>query len=718
MTLCVGLSTVEITPPPGSPMAGFAVRTWPAEGVHDPLRVRALVVTDNTDDTDDSGGTESALVVADLIHLTPAQATEIRERIEHATGIPADAVIVATTHTHGGPAVDDRYRLSPSVRAYADTVIGSAVQSVVAAASSKVPARMLLNVGSEPTVGKNRRRAGGIMDPAVPTIRIEDEAGQVIGVVCSYACHPVTLGPDNHLITADYPGAVVQALEAVYPGAAAIFLTGCAGQINTGHAAEASLATNSSNVRTFPEMARLGRAIAGAAVQASEQSAGPRGVPLASAPVPGPSDQVSAATIRVAAPRLPVDAPDVLLASAAQWREALSSGQSSAEESGRYERWADWAERMAAAAPHDEHLSLDVTALRWGSICLVGLPGEPFVEFGLEIKERASAAVIVVGYAQGCPGYVPHRSAYDEGGYEVLHAHRGYGAPSAFAPEAGERLVEAALEAIATVAPTVLPPTERTFGQLTARIFPSPAQLGARTADDFAAALNRVLASRAEASVIFASANSQLPFLRELRVRDDIDWARVHILHMDEYIGVPGDHPASFRRFLYDELVRHVQPLRFHQLAGDATDPDGEIARYSDVLETLDPDICVLGIGDNGHLAFNDPPADFDTDRLVHRVVLDERCRRQQWEEGHFPNLADVPPTALSLTIRALLKPRQLFVVVPDRRKAAAVRAALFEPVSPNCPASILRTVPGVQLYLDADSAALLDSSVTKTGSR
>jgi len=405
---------------------------------------------------------ETALVVIDLISLAPRHTTAIRESIEREVGIPAAAVMVATTHTHSGPETNERDQPSTEIRDYVKRLCELAVRCVADAAKSKVPARMLMDFGHEPTVGKNRRLPGGVMDPAVPTIRIENEVGRVIGVMCCYACHPVTLGPDNRLITADYPGAVVRALEAVYPESVALFVTGCAGQINTGHVAEASLSTCPSEVRSFREMTRLGRAIAGAAVQASEHAAGPGGKPRATAPSPGTHGQVHAATIRVAAPRRQQDEPDELRATATKWRRQatdLAKGpKATPTESERLLRWAAWADHMAATSPHPATLPLDVTSFRWGDIRLVGLPGEPFVEFGLEIRQRSSADVIVMGYTNGCPGYVPHRSAYPDGGYEVLHAHRAYGEPSAFAPEAGERLVEAALQGIEMLGPFQVDP--------------------------------------------------------------------------------------------------------------------------------------------------------------------------------------------------------------------------------------------------------------------
>jgi len=446
----VGLSKVDITPPLTVPMAGFAARPLPATGVHDPLFARALVVSDA-----EPAAVTTVLVVLDVVSIPPAFAAEIRRRIEIELGVPTSAVMVATIHTHGGPATDERGNESAEIRDYATTLCQRAVSSAIEAAQNLIPARMVLNFGDEPTVGKNRRRQGGVIDPSVQTVRIEDTSGKVIGIFCSYACHPVTLGPDNRLITADYPGAVVRALEATYPDAIALFATGCAGQINTGHRAEDSFSTQPNDVRTFAEMTRLGRAIAGAAVQAGEHAAGPRGTPSATAPANIGGTQVSAVTVSVEAPWLPVDEPDVFRTKALAWRReaaALATDtETAATERDRLLRSAVWAERTAASAPHPRGVSLDVTAMRWGDIVIVGLPGEPFVEFALEIRRRSAPNVVVIGYANGVPGYVPHRSAYPEGGYEVTQAHIGYGAPAAFAPEAGELLVEAALQAIAAL---------------------------------------------------------------------------------------------------------------------------------------------------------------------------------------------------------------------------------------------------------------------------
>jgi glucosamine-6-phosphate deaminase len=256
---------------------------------------------------------------------------------------------------------------------------------------------------------------------------------------------------------------------------------------------------------------------------------------------------------------------------------------------------------------------------------------------------------------------------------------------------------------------TVEPIRRLAFDQMPVLIFESNDALGARAADDLANILIRTIAERGLASIILATGNSQLKFMQALRVKEGIDWSSVVVFHMDEYLGMSDRHPASFPRYIREKLTDHVRPRAFFAMRGDAPDVQAELARYRDLLAQYPADACVLGIGENGHLAFNDPPADFETEAVIHVVNLDERCRLQQVGEGHFVTLADVPTQALSLTVPTLLAARRVLGVVPESRKAEAVRDALRGPVTPDCPASILRTRSHVTLYLDRDSAALLD---------
>jgi len=253
------------------------------------------------------------------------------------------------------------------------------------------------------------------------------------------------------------------------------------------------------------------------------------------------------------------------------------------------------------------------------------------------------------------------------------------------------------------------------YRALTVKVMPSNSALGAGAASDFAVAISSALETRDEVCVILATGNSQLSFASALRGRADIEWSRITVLHMDEYLGMPASHPASFRRWIEDNIVGPLKPKAFHGIRADQTPVGDEILRYTEIVRSLDPVVCVMGIGENGHLAFNDPPADFETHELMHVVELDEACRMQQVREGHFSSLDETPRRALSLTVHALLRPTHILVLVPEARKAGAVKAALEGPVTPLCPASILQTASNAQLYLDQDSASLLTPEGTKT---
>jgi len=235
----------------------------------------------------------------------------------------------------------------------------------------------------------------------------------------------------------------------------------------------------------------------------------------------------------------------------------------------------------------------------------------------------------------------------------------------------------------------------------------------ARVAADHAAAVLRSAVQRGGvAHAMFATGNSQIDFIAELVLRTpDVPWADVVVFHMDEYVGIGPEHPASFQRWIRERIVEPAGPRAAHYLDG-LSPPDRECERYARLLVGHPLDLCCLGIGENGHLAFNDPPvADFD-DRLDVKVVaLDPACRRQQVNEGHFASDAEVPDLALTVTIPALLRAGAVLAVVPEARKAEPVRAALEGPVSTACPASILQRTPHATILLDPESGGLLSGA-------
>ena len=240
------------------------------------------------------------------------------------------------------------------------------------------------------------------------------------------------------------------------------------------------------------------------------------------------------------------------------------------------------------------------------------------------------------------------------------------------------------------------------------RIFDSKLELGRAAAERAAAASAAAIARGGEARVIAATGASQFEFLDALTATPGVGWGRVEMFHLDEYVGLPDTHPASFRRYLRERIVERVHPRAFNFLAGDAADPAAECRRVGALLARPPIDVAFVGIGENGHLAFNDPPADFEAEEPYLVVELDEACRRQQLGEGWFASLDDVPRRAISMSIRQILKAREILCIVPDARKAKAVVECLEGEVNRLHPSSILQTHPSTTVYLDRDSAALL----------
>jgi glucosamine-6-phosphate deaminase len=244
---------------------------------------------------------------------------------------------------------------------------------------------------------------------------------------------------------------------------------------------------------------------------------------------------------------------------------------------------------------------------------------------------------------------------------------------------------------------------------LNVRIFSNKDEMGKAAAVSVAEKLNAAISEKGFANLILATGASQFQFLEHLQ-QQAIDWKKITVFHLDEYKGMPVTHPASFRKYLKERILENVQPKQVHYLNGDAADAEAEVLRYENLLKDHPVDIACIGIGENGHIAFNDPPvADFNDPKLVKVVELDEACRKQQLGEGWFPTFDDVPTHALSLTIPAIMGCKAISCVVPDERKADAVFNTLNAEISTACPATILRTHADTVLYLDEGSASKLN---------
>ncbi|HXW92320.1 MAG TPA: glucosamine-6-phosphate deaminase [Terriglobales bacterium] len=232
--------------------------------------------------------------------------------------------------------------------------------------------------------------------------------------------------------------------------------------------------------------------------------------------------------------------------------------------------------------------------------------------------------------------------------------------------------------------------------------------LGQAAAAQAATAIRRAIAEQGRARIVVATGTSQIDFLAALTQANAVDWQRVELFHLDEYIGLPITHPASFRKYLLDRLIRRTGMTDYHFLDGDRPDPLQVAQQVGRELNSAPIDVAFVGIGENGHLAFNDPPADFATEQPYLIVNLDEACRRQQVGEGWFRDLSEVPRQAISMSVRQILKAKEILAVVPEARKASAVKACLEGAITALAPASILRTHSNTSVYLDTGSASLL----------
>ena len=235
-------------------------------------------------------------------------------------------------------------------------------------------------------------------------------------------------------------------------------------------------------------------------------------------------------------------------------------------------------------------------------------------------------------------------------------------------------------------------------------------ELGRAAAQAGAEKIREAIRQRGYANVILATGASQFEMLAALLEEKEIDWSVVRFFHLDEYVGLPITHPASFRKYLWERFIRKlpVPPAAFYPVNGSAADLPAELDRLEKTIAANPIDVAFVGIGENGHLAFNDPPADFETERAYIVIDLDERCRRQQLGEGWFPTLDDVPRRAVSMSVRQCMKSKCIINTVPDLRKAEAVKMALEGPVTNMCAASMLQRHPDCRTFLDRDSASLL----------
>lgn len=402
-----GVAVADITPSQGY-LTGFVARDEPATGSHDPITVRALAVND------------TVVISLDVCGLDDQTCAEIRSLVP----LPDERVLVHAIHTHGGPACMPG-RLERRVDlAWLERTVRVAANTATAALEGQVEVRLRLGAVQDPGVGRNRRRPDGPVDRLIPVAAWEAE-GRRIATVISHACHPVVLGPDNREYTADYPGVVRRLIEESFPGSVCLHLTGCAGDVNTGHSALDSIRGTVSAQRTFAEAERIGSLLAEAV--------------LAAALRPSATDTV---WVRGASVTLERQPEDHLADLAAHYRSKAATAASATDR--RLDlAFADWA-REQLEDPGPIAWDGTVSLFGWGDLRLAALPGEPFSDVAAAVRAATGMAeAMVIGYTNGCPGYLPTESEYPFGGYEVTDAHRYYGAPGPFRPGSAEELAAA-----------------------------------------------------------------------------------------------------------------------------------------------------------------------------------------------------------------------------------------------------------------------------------
>lgn len=422
----VGASVQPFDIPSPVMMSGFAARTEPSIGEHDVLGARALAMD------------ETVLITLDVCALEETTCSAIAEGVRPES---PDRVIVTATHTHAGPcsAPTRLARCTPEIERQ---LIHAAIAAGRAARDARVPCEVELRQAHGVGVAKNRRHADRRVDPPVQLLRftaaadsygaddatlLDREARRTreVASLATYPCHPVVLDGTNRLLSGDYVHPLRRRLEAEHPGSVAVFATGCAGDLNTGHSAEASYSLQPTSTRTFEEAERVGTRIADAALAGETRKVDVHRVAATSAPV----------TLRIDRP-----GPEKVAADADSWTRARATADLG--EAALLDIWLDWARDL----PEGDDWTGRVNALRLGEITVVTLPGEPFLEVAEQISVQVEGPCLVLGYADGCPGYFPAEGEYPSGGYEVDDAHRYYGMPGPFAAGSAEILIQRAVE--------------------------------------------------------------------------------------------------------------------------------------------------------------------------------------------------------------------------------------------------------------------------------
>lgn len=432
-----GVAVIDITPPAGLAMSGFAARRSPARGRHDALSVRAIVMDD------------TALIVCDVIGLHENMSQRIRHRIASCTNIPAQHIILAATHTHGAPASMAGRLSEHSSPTFLESLEQACVAALCRALESSRHCTASAGLGRCPGIARNRRDSNGAVDDTLPVLLLKDDDARVFAILVSHACHPVVLGADNTLYTADYPHYVRKQLEQEYPGSVALFALGACGDVNSGHSAAASFSLDSQAGRSFADAERIGQHIARCATHTQWQS---------TIAISDEAPRIRNSTTALSFQRRESQDNDqlrrrwqhILDQRASMSRSPDSLGDTDADkdvDSSLLQCWIRWAEENPSIPP--DAWQARVSLLQFGALKLIALPGEQFACVALQLQELISrhygpqSLTVVVTCAEGNPGYICPDDALKQGGYEPDEAHRYYRMPASFAPGSVSRLIHA-----------------------------------------------------------------------------------------------------------------------------------------------------------------------------------------------------------------------------------------------------------------------------------
>jgi 6-phosphogluconolactonase/glucosamine-6-phosphate isomerase/deaminase len=673
---------MNITPPKPLPLAGFEHRQDASVGVSHPLYARVLLFEEG----ERSNKRRALLVSADLIWWGEDQVERLRDCLKARWGIERGSVILHATHTHSGPQTSGSFslRLGRPDPLYLQT-LESRVLAAVEEASGCFETVTVEQGEGECRLGINRRRrvAGriemapneaGPADPEVAVIRFRTPSGATKAVLVHHACHPTTT--DDERISSEFPGVAMELVEdELGGGVVAAYLQGCCGDVR-------------------PALVRDGRFYRGgdAEVRALGERLGAEALSVMERPMRRLFPYVlngRQSTIPLPLQGLPNKA-ELEVSS----RRSGVVGEWSAllrREPCRLRRW----------------VPLEMTLLNLASdLSFLAMNGEAVVEYGLFVKRRFAGRVLPLPYSNGMIGYVPTARQVGEGGYEARESIFYFGLPAPFDSSLEHKIHDGLTELVEEEDMSIKPKPLKMemVDRLAVRVYEDREAMGRAAGRDVADKVRGLLSEKERVRMVFAAAPSQGEVLRALAWEPGIDWSRVAAFHMDEYVGLSKEEPQSFGRFLSDAIFDVVKPREVHFIDG-TNRPTQECERYAALIRAAPLDIVCLGVGENGHIAFNDPPvADFDDPETVKPVQLDEASRRQQVNDGLFSSIEEVPTCALTLTIPALMSGAHLFCVVPGSTKRSAVECALRGPVTTECPASVLRRHPHCIFYVDVEA--------------